>query len=230
MQMLKDAEFKIKLNPISIQNGIITINTIVSTPKDLPVGDYALHAVVTEDSLVSVQNHKMISVVRSMRPDPSGTTLASLWIAGQSEQHILTWDYGSVQGVNYNPNNLKVVVFVQNRITKEVYQVATSRNLNIFNGPVAVEETEAAAGPAIFDLNLYPNPTQNDFTVEFEKELESDFTWRVTDMIGQVLRSGKAESGTSQFSVETENLSPGMYIFSINNGQSFAQRMVIIAK
>ena len=123
-----------------------------------------------------------------------------------------------------------MVVFVQSRTTQEVYQVATSRNLNVFNGPVAIEEIPVEQGAELIDLNLYPNPTQSGFTVEFAEDLQAEYEWRVMDVLGRTLQTGKAEPGTRQFRVETENYSPGMYIFSINNETVYVQRKVIIAK
>ena len=230
MQMLQDAKFKIKLYPISIQGGNMTITADVTAKEDILYDDYALHVVVTEDSIISLQGHRLMSVVRTMRDDASGTTLPSTWVAGDLVQNQMTWDFGSVTGVSYNPNNLKVVVFVQNRNTGEVYQVATSRNLNIFNGPVSFDEIAAADGKEIMDMNLYPNPAQNMFNVEFNEELQGEYEWKVVDVTGRILRRGNAQAGTKIFQVNTENFSPGMYIFSINNETVYAQRKVIIAK
>jgi hypothetical protein len=231
MQMLQDAKFKIKLYPVSIQQGNMTITADVSALEDISYDDYALHLVVTEDSIESLQSHNLMSVVRTMRPDASGTTLPGTWVAGDLLQVANTWDFGSVSGITYNPNNLKVVVFVQNRNTKEVYQVATSRNLNIFNGPVSnVDEIAMEEGKEILDMNLYPNPTQNYFNVEFSNELKGEYDWKLVDVTGRVLRNGRAEAGTKTILVNTENFSPGIYIFSINNKNVYAQRKVIIAR
>jgi hypothetical protein len=231
MQMLQDAKFKIKLYPVSIQQGNMTITADVSALEDISYDDYALHVVVTEDSIESLQSHNLMSVVRTMRPDASGTTLPGNWVAGDLLQVANTWDFGSVSGITYNPNNLKVVVFVQNRNTKEVYQVATSRNLNIFNGPVSnVDEITMEEGKEILDMNLYPNPTQNYFNVEFSNELKGEYDWKVVDITGRELRNGRAEAGTKTILVNTENFSPGIYIFSISNKNVYAQRKVIIAR
>jgi hypothetical protein len=231
MQMLQDAKFKIKLYPVSIQQGNMTITADVSALEDISYDDYALHLVVTEDSIESLQSHNLMSVVRTMRPDASGTTLPGTWVSGDLLQVANTWDFGSVSGITYNPNNLKVVVFVQNRNTKEVYQVATSRNLNIFNGPVSnVDEIAMEEGKEILDMNLYPNPTQDYFNVEFNSELLGEYDWKLVDVTGRVLRNGRAEAGTKTILVNTENFSPGIYIFSINNKNVYAQRKVIIAR
>ena len=231
MQMLQDAKFKIRLYPVSIQQGNMTITADVSALEDISYDDYALHVVVTEDSIESLQSHNLMSVVRTMRPDPSGTTLPGTWVAGDLLQVANSWDFGAVSGITYNPNNLKVVVFVQNRNSKEVYQVATSRNLNIFNGPVSnVDEIAMEEGKEILDMNLYPNPTQNYFNVEFSNELKGEYDWKVVDVTGRVLRNGRAEAGTQTILVNTENFSPGIYIFSINNKNVYAQRKVIIAR
>jgi hypothetical protein len=81
MQMLQDAKFKIRLYPVSIQQGNMTITADVSALEDISYDDYALHLVVTEDSIESLQSHNLMSVVRTMRPDASGTTLPGTWVS-----------------------------------------------------------------------------------------------------------------------------------------------------
>ena len=229
MQMLEDGKFRIKLNPVIISNGTINVSAAVIATKDLDYQDYLFHIVVTEDTIQSTQNHRMLSVARKMIPDPAGTVLPNIWVAGDSIPVAGSWQF-SGSTVSYNPNRLKVVVFVQNQNTKEVYQVATSRNLNIFNGPVAIDDIEPEEGLEIVDLNLYPNPTRDQFTIEFASELLAEYEWRVVDVLGRTLQRGVAQPGTKAFTVQTDNFSPGMYIFSINNETVYTQRKVIIAK
>lgn len=229
MQMLEDAKFRIKLNPVTISNGTISVSAAAIALEDISYDDYMFHIVVTEDTIQSTQNHTMLSIARMMIPDPSGTILPNMWVAGDSIPVAGSWQFGS-STFNYNPNKLKVVVFVQNQNTKEVYQVATSRNLNIFNGPISVDEIASEDGMEIIDLSLFPNPARNQFTVEFTNELQSEYEWRVIDVLGRTLKRGVAQPGTKAFTVETDNFSPGMYIFSINNETVYTQRKVIIAK
>jgi hypothetical protein len=228
IQMLQDAKFKIKLYPLSIQNGNMVITADVTALEDINYDDYALHIVVTEDSLMSFQNHKMLSVVRSMRPDPSGTSLPNTWSAGDMVQNSMSWNFAAVQGINYNSNNLRVVVFVQNRNSKEVYQVATSRNLNIFNGPVSVDEIAEETRSELIQVNLYPNPSNSGFNVEFDQDLTENCDWKLVDLTGKILQNGRVEAGNRLFRIETENYSPGIYLFCIQNQKVFVQRKVVV--
>lgn len=230
MQMLTDAKYKIEEPDVTItvaENKVeITANVIPL--QNLPVGDYRAFTVITEDSIVSILNHQTMAVMRKILPDPGGDTLLSEPLAYIDSFLI---DHEWIYDPNiYNPNNLEVVFFVQNNVTKEVYQVATTRNLNIFDGPVSVDDLEDKDGLELLSLKLFPNPTQNQFFVEFSQHLQSEYDWQVVDVTGRVLKSGVAMPGTRRMEVETNNFSPGMYIFTIKNENVRIQRKVIIAR
>jgi hypothetical protein len=230
MQMLEDAKYKIENPLVNITAAIneMEISADVIAIQDLPVGDYRAFTVVTEDSIVSLQNHRMLAVMRSILPDAAGDTLNSAPLAyADTFQIYHEWNYDVTM---HDPNNLLVVFFVQNYQTKEVYQVATTRNLNIFTGPVSVEDMEDKDGLELLSLKLFPNPTRDQFFVEFSEHLQSEYDWQVVDVTGRVLKSGIASPGTVRMQVDTDNFSPGMYIFTIKNENVRIQRKVIIAK
>jgi len=231
MQMLQDARFKIKLYPVQIQNGNLTVTADITALQDISADDYAFHVVVTEDSITAVQGHKLMSVVRNMLPDASGTDLPDTWVTGDLIQHSFNWNFGAIN-INYKPAQLKVVVFVQNRNTKEVYQVSTSRNLNAYNGPLpnGIDQVPMEDGAEILDVNLFPNPTQDGFTADFNRELVGNYEWRLMDILGRVLQRGELQAGTKSVYVNTENYSPGFYIFSANNESVYVQRKLVIER
>ena len=69
-------------------------------------------------------------VMRKMLPDAMGTTLATSWTVGQTQQFILPT---TIPAYIYDLKKLAVVVFVQNDVTKEVFQAAISEPLPIAN-------------------------------------------------------------------------------------------------
>jgi hypothetical protein len=242
MQMLQTPSFKITIPAVpqvfQVATGASTGNAValieVEALKDMPFDEYRVHVVITEDSLRSTQRHNMMSVVRTMQTDISsfidgtaGTPFDRSFAAGDIVPVSINWEF---QTNTYRRGNLRINVFVQSEGGKEVYQVATSRDLTVFNGPVNVEELPMAEGKEIIDFKLYPNPAQDYFNVEFNQPLEGEYDWQVVDMLGRVLQQGKAQPGDRMIQVQTEQYAGGMYIFSIHNETVYSQRQAIIAR
>lgn len=242
MQMLESPSFKITIPTVpqifqastGASSGTAAVVVEVEALKDMPLDNYIVHAVITEDSLRSTQRHNMMSVARAMLADvavvpggTSGTPFLQPFVTGDVVPVTLNWTF---QTSSYRRTNLRMNVFIQNGATKEVYQVATSRDLTVFNGPVNVEELPMAEGKEIIDFKLYPNPAQDYFVVEFNQPLEGEYDWQVVDMLGRVLHQGKAQAGDRTIEVQTERFASGMYIFSIHNENVYSQRQAIIAR
>jgi large repetitive protein len=242
MQMLESPSFKITIPTVpqifqastGATTGTAAVVVEVEALKDMTFDNYIVHAVITEDSLRSTQRHYMKSVVRAMLADvaivsggTSGTPFLQSFAAGDVVPVTLNWSFLTS---DYRRTNLRMNVFIQNGATKEVYQVATSRDLTVFNGPVNVEELPMAEGKEIIDFKLYPNPAQDYFVIEFNQPLEGEYDWQVVDMLGRVLHQGKAQAGDRTIEVQTERFASGMYIFSIHNENVYSQRQAIIAR
>ncbi|WMX16717.1 T9SS type A sorting domain-containing protein [Aureispira sp. CCB-E] len=239
IESLQDPLFKLEFVgvPAIRFNGASGLEATVriTALEDLPIKNYALHVVATEDSLTS-NGHTRMAVLRDKHINATGQTYPQAWTAGDSYDLV-------VQLPNININNnpilsrIQLVAFVQdmgsNSLTKEVYQTISSRNLTVFNGPVdtldvSIDNIEDQLGYEVATLKLYPNPTQQLFNVEFEAALEDDYEWQLVDVVGRVLKNGKVEAGTSLMQVKTEDLTAGMYIFIVKNKNVYTQRKVIV--
>ena len=244
MEMLEDKTFDIRIPTTpqifqavsSATVGSVNSSVVITAAKDLPQAKYVAHAVITEDSLGGIPNtHKMMSVVRTMLPNAAGTSYEFAWAAGDAQTLTLSSTFpvklSNTSSFNtYKPSNLRLVVFVQDDSSKLVHQVATSRNLTIYNGAVAVEELPMEEGKEIMEFNLFPNPAQDQFNIAFDQALQGEYQWRLVDMLGQTLREGRAQAGTEQLTIPTNEYASGMYIFTINNDKVYSQRQVIIAR
>lgn len=230
-EMLADPKFEI--NFISAPQFVFSGNQLnveveVIALEDMPAGEYTVQVVMTEDSVENNdEDYPMMSVMRNMLDDATGTEFNQSWAAGdvQSVQFTRTIDASVV-----NPTQCELVIFVQNVNTREVFQVATTRNLTIYQGPIWGTGTTEVEGDDIVTMNLYPNPADNHFFVEFSQPLETENEWRLVDMAGRVLQDGVLEKGDQFLRVYTEQLAGGMYIFSVRNDNVYTQRKVIIAK
>lgn len=231
--MLQFPDFRIDIDTvITMINSDVTINATIEALVAKDSADYILHAVVIQDSLTyNTRGFNMLSIARKMLPDHRGTRENHSWFAGQTVTLSKTWtDYsGELGRSSFNPSQLEGVVFIQNHTTKEVYQVATSQDLNRYTGTKKIEEEVAAE---IFNLNVYPNPSSDLFNVEFEKALEGEYDWRLVDVTGRVLQQGTATSGTRKFAINADRLVNGAYFFVINSDDNttYAQRKLIVIK
>ena len=241
VESLQDPKFKLEFvgAPALIFNGSsgLTATVRITALEDLPLKNYALHVVATEDSLTS-SGHTRMCVLRDKHLNATGQRYEQIWAAGES--YDLVVQLPAVNAIN-NPvlSRIQLVAFVQNMgdtsTVKEVYQTVTSRNLTQFNGSVdtldvSVDNIKDQLGYEVSTLKLYPNPTQQRFNVEFETALEDDYEWQLIDMVGRVLKNGKVEAGTSLMQVTTEELSSGMYIFIVKNQNVYTQRKVIVQR
>jgi len=66
----------------------------------------------------------------------------------------------------------------------------------------------------ISNVSVYPNPFQDQLTIEFEKELNA--VVQLTDMQGKLCLK-KSVSG-KQIKIQTEDLVPGVYLITVSSG------------
>lgn len=237
LNMLQFPSFDVFIDPLVINGNDLTVSATVLALKDMPFDEYSVMVVVTEDSLpnqIIDQNsyiYPLMGVMRKLLPDNGGQNYTAAWWQGQNL--AVSHSYTMTTPIPSNPAALNGVVFVQNRRTQEVYQVATTRDLTIY----AYDSlTTVAPGQPnqvqdeVSNLKLYPNPASNYFDVAFEQPLNSDYQWQLVDVLGRVLQSGTAEAGSRQIQVNTENLSAAPYFFTIRNQSVYTQRQVIITK
>lgn len=240
MQMLKDPKFSItytNVPALNITGNQLSSKVIIKALDNMPSDDYSVFVSVTEDS-VQLQGganpHYGMAVNRKLLDGPYGYIRSKAWTLGDVDTISPSWNF-STNAVQFDKTNFELVTFIQNKNTKEVYQVNSTRNLTIFAGSVdsvkiIVEELENKDGIEITTMQLYPNPAQNAFNVEFDKALEGDYQWRLVDAIGQRVREGEVQAGTDLMQVNTAEFPSGMYIFSIYNDKVYTQRKVLISR
>lgn len=240
MEMLKDPKFKItytNVPALNVTGNIVSSKVLIEALDNMPNDDYSIFVSITEDSVQlkgGANPHYGKAINRKLLDDPDGYTRSHAWALGDMDTLSPSWNF-SANAVNFDKTNFEIVTFIQNKNTKEVYQVNSTRNLTIYAGSVdsvkiIVEELEDKDGIEITTMQLYPNPAQNAFNVEFDKALEGNYQWRLVDAIGQRVREGEVQAGTDLMQVNTEEFPSGMYIFSIYNDKVYTQRKVLISR
>jgi hypothetical protein len=105
-----------------------------------------------------------------------------------------------------------VSVFLQNEITKEIYQ---SEIVNDLDFPVNVVTGLENILPE--NVNIYPNPSDQEFTIELPAILQANVEVRLIDGVGRSIDSGSILAGRNTKIVSTELLAAGIYIVEIRS-------------
>ena len=79
-------------------------------------------------------------------------------------------------------------------------------------------------------INMYPNPAQNIFMVEFQKPNSTDITYQLIDISGKMISSHLIPKYTSTFSINTQSFSNGIYFLKLMNEDVQAFEKIIIQK
>jgi hypothetical protein len=232
--MLQFPDFDIQIaTPVTIVNGVLSTTATVEalTAKDSSI-TYTTRVAVIQDSFTYVGNSHILSAFRKMLPNNAGTRKTDGWQLNEQQfiaQSLTLSNLG--QQVPVNESQLEVIVFVQNADdnSREVFQAATTQDLNRYTGTTQLEDDIATE---IFKLNVYPNPSSDLFNVEFDKALEGEYQWRLVDVTGRVLQVGSTATGTEKFTIDAERLVDGAYFFIINSedNRAYAQRKLIVIK
>jgi hypothetical protein len=132
-----------------------------------------------------------------------------------------TWIVGNL----YNAKDIEVIAFIQNNITREVYQAASSK---ITDYTVGV--TDVAGANAGF--TVYPNPTGGRMVLSLDDPARSGTMIELLNFRGIVVKSFRAKPGDSIVTIDDLGLPEGIYIVRITSGGSVSglRKLIISAR
>jgi hypothetical protein len=197
----------------NIYDGILTINGKITALKAISSDNLTLFIAVTEKKssryIGPSGETESRNVFRKFIPDAGGVLLKSSWAKDESlamaEQ---TWSIDLLE----DTADIEVIAFIQNTITKEVYQAASVLHHDIV---VGIEDTPDISGSG---FTLYPNPAVNKLTIRFKEPLAREADIRIYDVRGVIISSYKAGSGITEFLIDDLELKGGIYLVRITEG------------
>ena len=145
---------------------------------------------------------------------PGGATITS----GQGTKDIVvTWGTNPTSGLN-------ILVSASNACGTGATRVLNGISINVSNC-VRVGEQGIATG-----LNLFPNPTSDRATVQFNGTDGADFRLRVVDVAGRILLNdaGTAAAGINQREVSVSGMAAGIYFVVIETAGVTEQIRMIV--
>jgi hypothetical protein len=165
-------------------------------------------------------------VLRKFLPNAAGKSL-TLPVASGETRSIITPAEPWIAGGISNPSQIAIAVFVQDELTKEVYQAAVLMNPNPAHLPTQVTNTEDPAYAQ--KVVVYPNPADGELTIVLPDVPQQAVPVRLIDNVGKVASTSAIKAGRSSETLNTRELAAGVYLLELQTKNGPIKRKVIIA-
>jgi len=168
-------------------------------------------------------------VVEDMMTGTSGQGLSAFTV-GQTQTINVSWTKNhpwGAQNHTWKYDSLfpgeHITVFVQDNSTKYVYQVASA--------PVKASITGVGSVIGDASFKMYPNPTNNNTTIEFSTEQSQNVRVEVYNTLGEKVYSVNEDingSGEHTILINSQGLKSGMYLVQFITDQTTSTQGLII--
>ncbi len=223
-QALNDPKFRIRLQ-INKQQDAVAINAELTALQQIINREVKLHVAVLERVVHDITglNGQTVfeSVLKQMLPDAGGTTFLKNWNPGDFETVSFTWPYNNV----YNTDEIRIVAFVQDEQTQEVYQAA----IDITDPIVSVKNDIKLSEPEI-QFIIFPNPSGNNMVYLRFNEIPGKKTYvYLYDNTGKVVAIEEIEQGSKLYQMNLEKYADGLYFIRVLSDNQFVgtQKLII---
>ena len=212
VESLYDSFFKLEVTSM-IQDTAILVHAVITPLIDLPLTELSVRMVILEPVIRDIsgtgENSIFRNIVKAMLPDAAGYSLYKSW--GKNEPFILadSWAFRNV----YDSSQLRVVVFIQNENTKEIYQASldTRGIVSGVNNPVLQDGDP--------DFKVYPNPVQNKVFIQFDPNLTGGVNVELFNNIGGLVYTGQVTPGTIIHELSMDAFPQGIYLLRLSTSK-----------
>jgi hypothetical protein len=201
--------FEIQINPVNY-GSIASVNVTVTAKTDFPLTTFTLHTVVIEDTIDYISppgtNGESIfyQVVRKMLPGYSGQLLP---VMTNNQSVNFNFQFPVLQ--DYNPDQIKIVCFIQDEVTKRVYQSEITENAI----PVGLNDNLSINDNII----ISPNPAKDKITIRLPVPGKQNMRITLYTVTGEEIKpeSLNAVPAGYEKSFNLKNLAKGIYYFRL---------------
>jgi hypothetical protein len=214
-----------KIDIISdVSDGVLSAGGKITALGNINAENMTLYIAVTENKNKDHPGYGndtvFYNVFRKLIPDAGGINIKKNWTPG--EEYTIPVQTWVIQNIK-SSSDIEVIAFLQNNITKEVYQATSLLKPNITTG---IGEVLNGKGK---DFSLYPNPAVNKLTIGFSEPLNGDSDIKIYDLQGLLVSAYKAGPGISEYTVGNLKLKAGIYLVRVSmKGVDLGFRKLII--
>ena len=205
IQRLLDPEFNLEIIAGKTNPTTAIVNVVAKSDQDY--GQVRLRIAIVEKTVLS--GGKVYSnVVRDMLGGAPGTILIpGSYRLPQGDTTTYWWSAPSYVDID----NIKVVAFIQEDASHNVYQAATTGD-----GPALVGLDDELDENA-FSFMLYPNPAVDHVTIMLGENMDSEAAYSLISPTGIEVKSGKIAQSQHYFDMNLQGLSSGVYVIRIRD-------------
>ncbi len=220
---LMNTKFDINLTA-EVTEGVLTAGGEIRALDNLSAENMTLYIAVTEKEnkeYTGAEGENIFwNVFRKMIPDAGGTDMKKEWT--KDETFVIQPQSWMIENIRDN-SMIEVIAFLQNNVTRIVYQASSVRDIEIGTGISDVVH------PGTLRFALYPNPAVNKITIDFREPLTKDAVVRIHNLQGAVVSEYIAGAGSTVFTIENPGLTQGIYLVRVSaNGSGTGSRKLVV--
>lgn len=204
IQSLNDPLFLINDLEKQISGETISVSFKIEAQETLDNHEITVHTLLVEKE---IEGNNFVNIVRNMLPDAGGTYFNGSWSEGQTEPIAVS---GNLSNFN-NSDNLRLVVFVQDEMSKEIYQVAVSDTLY---SPADIDDYFANSYMD-YGFAVYPNPARYFINIVFDAPLNKDLNYQIINSEGKMMDSNILMAGSKTYKIDVAGFNNGMYFIHL---------------
>jgi hypothetical protein len=220
IESLYDSDFHIRVHTM-IQSDSLYVEALVNAINDVPETELSVRMAVLEPLIEYAGvngNTGYRNTVRAMLPDAAGTVMFKSWNRNEMIPLRYSW---KIQNVN-NPEDVRVIVFIQNEVTREIYQAAPD-----IRG-IVTDITSRRADTDQMDISVYPNPARRQVFVKLNPDMNQYIQLELFNYIGTLVYRGHNIPGESIHSISVDALPGGIYLLRVSTAEGILGNWKII--
>ncbi len=201
---MRDAEYKLNITVENV-NSVISGSVKIEALKNISQRQTMVYIAIAEDIAIQSGANQIMyfNVLKKFLPTAAGTPLNIALAQDQSVTFPFSWASSKI----YNFDRLWVIAFIQDELTREIYQVASS-NPQYYT---AILPFQSKTSNDFIDMKVYPNPASDLLFVSFDKELAAESVVQLIDNYGRMVKNTKVFAHISALEMSISDLPEGIY-------------------
>ncbi|MEO1054217.1 MAG: PKD-like domain-containing protein, partial [Bacteroidota bacterium] len=212
---LVDPLFDIQIDTLPRNRSTLAVNLTITAKGSLDA-PILVNAALVEMGLTGDSGDSVTNVLRKLIFG-EGEVINMEWSDGVS-RNDLTAEVNIDVPIE-NPDRLAIIAFVQDVVTREIYQSEFMLGPVKDAGDIVGLEEELISQAE--NIEVYPNPTSGILNFEANFELIDDYDWKIVDQRGVEIKKGNLDFGRdSRYTVEVKDIPEGVYFLVIGSNDT----------
>ncbi|MBI3501840.1 MAG: T9SS type A sorting domain-containing protein [Bacteroidetes bacterium] len=164
-----------------------------------------------------------LSTIAAFPENPCGAQngQAVPFVIGGSTPYTYMWSNGQT---NQNATGLSAGNY--SLVVTDASGCTATGTVTVTCIPVSVSNLS----PGDFNMNIFPNPTSDAFTLEFVSATADDYAIEIRNLLGEKIYSKEIKSFSGNYSerIDAHSFGKGIYFLSVKNSSGIAIRKIIV--